>query len=44
MDYTNCVFASEGNARTDIKRDQLLEKLGLTGKVDASKPILMYLI
>lgn len=44
MDYTNCVFSSEANARTDIKREQLIEKLGLTGKIDGSKPILMHLI
>lgn len=44
MDYTNCVFASEANARTDVKRDQLIERLGLVGKVEGSKPVLMYLI
>lgn len=44
MDYSNCVFASEANARTEVKRDQLIEKLGLTGKVEAGKPILTYII
>jgi hypothetical protein len=33
MDYTNCVFASEANARNEVKRDQLIDKLGLTGKI-----------
>lgn len=44
MDYSNCVFASEANSRTEVKRDQLIERLGLTGKVEAGKPILTYII
>lgn len=44
MDYSNCVFASEANARTEVKRDQLIEKLGLAGKVEAGKPILAYVL
>jgi hypothetical protein len=44
MDYTNCVFASEGNARTEVKRDELIRRFGLEGKVEAGKPILSYII
>ena len=29
MDYTNCVFASEGNMRDEVKRETLALKLGI---------------
>lgn len=44
MDYTNCVFGSEANARVEVKRDDLIKRFGLEGKVEANKPILAYII
>jgi len=44
MDYTNCVFGSEANARVEVKRDDLIKRFGLEGKVEAGKPILFYII
>lgn len=42
MDYSNCVFASEGNCRDEVKREVLALKLGINA--DPSKPLLMSVI
>ena len=43
MDYTNCVFASEGNMRDEVKRETLALKLGID-RPDPEKPLLMTLL
>jgi hypothetical protein len=43
MDYTNCVFASEGNLRDEVKREVLSLKLGLD-KPDPEKPLLQIVL
>ncbi len=43
MDYTNCVFASEANARDEVKREALALKLGID-KPDADKPLLLTIL
>ena len=40
MDYTNCVFASEGNMRDEVKRETLALKLGID-RPDPEKPLLL---
>lgn len=43
MDYTLNIYNSEANVKEDIKRDELISKNSLKGKVADDKPVLFHM-
>lgn len=43
MDYTLNIFNSESNLKEDVKRNDLISRNGLTGKMPDDKPVLFHI-
>ena len=43
MDYTLNIFTPESNVKEEIKRDDVVNKVGLKGKVPEDKPVLFHM-